>query len=150
MKNLTLAAIATALTCAPVAMAQTQSQLLVGTWSCSSATPDGFITAQMNYKADGTSHSTLIMAMNGGDMTGQVIMEIAATWRIPGDGTLRERVTDFDVIRFTMNGEELDSDELDSYGEEMMRDELQSGSLGITRNSLAMVDEEGIETRCVR
>jgi hypothetical protein len=151
MKNLKLvAAVAAVLACAPAAVAQSDARLLPGVWTCSADTPDGFITGQMSYKANGTSKSTLIMALNDGGSTGQVIMEITATWRIPGDGTLRERVTAFDVVRFVMDGKVLDAGPLKSYGDDMMKDELQSGSLMITDDTLSMVDIDGIETRCVR
>ena len=49
-----------------------------------------------------------------------------------------------------MNGEENDPDALESQGEDMMRDELQSGSLQLTKNSLTMIDEEGVRTSCIR
>ena len=151
MKRLTFAAaIAAALLCAPAAMAQNPAKLLPGVWTCSADTPDGFITGQMSYQANGTSKSTLIMALSDGGSTGQVIMEITATWRLPGDGTLRERVTNFDVVRFVMDGKVLDASPLKSYGDDLMKDELQSGSLMITDDTLSMVDVEGIETRCVR
>jgi hypothetical protein len=151
MKNLKLvAAVAVALVCAPVAMAQNPAKLLPGVWSCSADTPDGFIKAQMYYESDGTSKSTLIMALEDGGVSGQVIMEITATWRTPGDGTLREKVTNFDVVRLVMGGQVIDGSPLKSYGDELMKDELQSGSLMITNNSLSMVDVEGVETRCVR
>lgn len=149
MKNFMMA-VAAALALAPAAVAQTQSQMIVGRWTCSADTPDGFISAQMNYGADGVAHSTMIMSFGEPGALGQVIMEITSSWRAPGDGTLREKVTDLDVLRFTMNGEENDPDALESQGEDMMRDELQSGSLQLTKNSLTMIDEEGVRTSCIR
>jgi hypothetical protein len=49
-----------------------------------------------------------------------------------------------------MDGKVLDAGPLKSYGDDMMKDELQSGSLMITDDTLSMVDIDGIETRCVR
>ena len=41
--------------CPLAAEAQQQSQMILGRWACTAITPDGLISAQMVYKADGTT-----------------------------------------------------------------------------------------------
>lgn len=147
MKTIMMAA-AAALMLAPAAVAQTQSQQILGRWTCLADTPDGVISGQMNYANDGTAHSTLIMAIAGSD--GQVIMDITSTWRAPGDSTLREKVTKVDIVRFTMGGQVIKGDGFKDAIQDMMKDELQSGSLQVSATNLTMIDSENVRTTCIR
>lgn len=147
MKMIGMAA-AVAMMLAPAAMAQTQSQQIVGRWTCMANTPDGVISGQMNYGKDGIARSTLIMAIAGSD--GQVIMDITSTWRAPGDDTLREKVTNVDIVRFTMGGQVMGKDSFKDAIQDMMKDELQSGSLEVTATNLTMIDSDDVRTSCIR
>jgi hypothetical protein len=149
-KSVVLGAVAGVLAMSPLATAQTPSQLIVGRWSCSADTPDGLISAQMLYDKDGTTRSTMIIGSDSDDMHIEAILQTVSTWRIPGDGTLRERVTDVDVVSFKVNGEAIDSDQLESLKDDLMQDELMSGSLQISAKSLSMVDDQGTRTSCMR
>ncbi len=104
-----LMALGAVLALAPAAAAQPSRRWSLVAGRARRTRLTAFISAQMNYGTDGIAHSTMIMSFGDANARGQVIMEITSSWRAPGDGPLREKVTDLDVLRFTMNGEEVET-----------------------------------------
>ena len=136
--------------CPLAAEAQQQTQMILGRWACTAITPDGLISAQMVYKADGTTDSVMTLGVGEGAESIEAIFRTKSTWRLPGDATLRELITAVDVITFNVDGKEVGNEVLGSFRDELMREELQSGSLQMTATSFTMVDAEGTRTSCVR
>lgn len=145
-----LVTLAAALVCAPMADAQTQSQMIVGKWTCGSITPDGYTSMQVEYGADGVSHAIMIVGLSSGDATGHAILDVKSKWSTPGDGTLRDQVTDFRVVEFVFDGKPANSAGLAAEGEKMKSQEIKSGSLQITATTMTMLDETNVTTNCVR
>ena len=136
--------------CPLAAEAQPQSQMILGRWACTAITADGLISAQMVYNADGTTDSVITLGAGEGATTIESVFRTKSTWRLPGDATLRELITDVDVITFKVDGEEVGDEALDAFKAELMREELQSGALQMTETSFTMVDSEGTRTSCIR
>ncbi len=136
--------------CPLAAEAQQQSQMILGRWACTAITTDGLISAQMVYNADGTTDSIMTLGAGEGASAIEAVFRTKSTWRLPGDATLREVITDVDVITFKVDGEEVGDDALDAFKTELMREELQSGGLQMTATDFSMVDSEGTLTTCIR
>lgn len=136
--------------CPLAAEAQQQSQMILGRWACTAITTDGLISAQMVYNADGTTDSIMTLGSGEGATAIEAIFRTRSTWRLPGDATLRELITDVDVITFKVDGKEVGEETLDAFETELMREELQSGALQMTATSFTMVDSEGTRTSCIR
>lgn len=136
--------------CPLAAYAQAPSELILGQWTCSANTPDGLVSSQMNYNSGGTTSSVLILTSGAGESRIEAILRLQSTWRIPGDGTLRERATEVEVVRFTFGGEPLDESAKDVLIEDLTSDEAMSSSLKITADSMSMIDNDGTRTLCMR
>jgi len=136
--------------CPLAAEAQQPSAIILGRWACSGSTPDGLVSSQMVYNANGTTDSLFVMGQGEGSEIVEVILRTESTWRLPGDGTLHERMTRVDVIRFMVGGQIVDNSRVGSLGDDLMKEELVSGSLQITANNMSMIDEKGTRTTCVR
>lgn len=104
----------------------------------------------MIYHPDGTTDSLFVMGQGEGNEIIEVILRTESTWRLPGDGTLHEQMTRVDVIRFMVGGQVVDNSRVGSLGEDLMKEELVSGSLQITANNMSMIDEKGTRTTCLR
>ncbi len=151
MRRLTMLGAAGLLAVFPLAAdAQSPSDMILGRWTCAASTPDGLVSSQMDYRPDGTTNSILILTSGAGETVSEAILKLKSTWRIPGDGTLREQVTDVEVIRFTVGGEQLDQSDLAALIEDLKQDEAMSSSLKVTGDSISMIDRDGTRTACMR
>lgn len=145
-----LAAASLILVCPLAAHAQSPSEMILGQWTCSASTPDGLVSSQMTYRADGTTSSILILTSGSGATITEAVLKMKSTWRIPGDGTLREQVLDVDVIRFTVGDKPVGASDLDGLIEGLKEEEAMSSSLKITGDSISMIDRDGTRTACMR
>jgi hypothetical protein len=91
------------------AIAQTATQMILGSWTCSSDTPYGRIVSQMIYNTDGTMDavSTITIPPNRGRGETVALVETSSSWVLLEGDLLQEEVTRAVVTSAKRDGKDI-------------------------------------------
>lgn len=131
------------------AASQTQAEMITGVWSCSSQTPDGIVTGQMTYKADGTTESALTLTsdIDGGRLEAQ--LDATSTWQLLGGGLIREQILGIRARSAKLDGEDLPESVLTEIAAGGSQ-EPSNSTIELSASQMVLVDGEGTRTICGR
>lgn len=132
-----------------VATPQTQAELIVGAWACSSDIVNGVVHGQMVYKADGTTDSllTIDVDVDGGNLV--AVVDTKSSWKLTGGGMIEEQILGAVVTSAKVDGADL-PEEVRASIEESMLEELGPSTIELSSKQMVLVDGEGTRTVCTR
>lgn len=132
-----------------VATPQTQAEMIVGAWNCSSDITDGTVSGRMVYNADGMTDSVLTLDMNLEAGKAVAEIETRSTWRLTSPGYIQEQIISAKVVSAKLNGEDLPEAVRKDIGAGLL-EELGPSTIEISSTQMVLVDELDVRTVCTR
>ncbi|RYG30686.1 MAG: hypothetical protein EON93_14325 [Burkholderiales bacterium] len=158
MKRMLIATVALALgACASsgggsgTTSAKTPADMILGKWTCTAA-PEGIASeAVIDYAKGGTAKVDAKLSVNQGGMAVEIHANGDANWAFLPDGKLEETITSLNVIKGTMNGNDVPPAMIQGMIQQSVVGQKTTSAAVFSGDSFTLTDDgSGTVTSCKR